>query len=520
MGKENSKISEEERRIEIIKEEEHIRKVFSAYSSIKNFLIKYIYGEKIISLPQQIEVFLISTKSIPNFIDILKNEFKEKVSNEEELKKVEIKLRESFKEYKIEKNVIIYNSYQQCLNAMNNENDNEFMIVDENFVNTFEIKEAIYKKVIIVQLNNYKHSMVIKFPASQIEINAEEKKDKKGYFRFINKIEKNEDNINSVEIMPINNNHQKIENGNKKHEIYFSMVQSIVYCLLSIKSFKDDFSNKEEKLYENKYFSRLFYNIINNKENKNNNFIELAEYLNSYYYFEPEVRIEYIYKILHDELKNIKENHISRIINQSINNPDPDIEIMNASYNFQKNGISIISDIFYYQNITTFKCQNCQKIVLYKSNINNHIIFPLKLIKFNYSRDNLNIYDCFDWLISDKNESMTCQMCNNSVKSFYRLNSTKEILTIILDRGKNFEDGIFFELDFNINLRKYFFNGNKDENYILKGFCSYFKDENKCFAFCLNDEDQEWYYFNGSTFNRVLGNDQIGAPFLLFYQRK
>ena len=487
MGKENSKISEEERRIEIIKEEEHIRKVFSAYSSIKNFLIKYIYGEKIISLPQQIEVFLISTKSIPNFIDILKNEFKEKVSNEEELKKVEIKLRESFKEYKIEENVIIYNSYQQCLNVMNNENDNEFMIVDENFINMFEIKDAIYKKVIIAQLNNYKNSMVIKFPASQNEINAEVKKDKMGYFRFINKID---------------------------------MIQSIVYCLLSIKSFKDDFSNKEEKLYENKYFSRLFYNIINNKENKNNNFIELAEYLNSYYYFEPEVRIEYIYKILHDELKNIKENQNSRIINQSINNPDPDIEIMNASYNFQKNGISIISDIFYYQNITTFKCQNCQKKLLYKSNINNHIIFPLKLIKFNYSNDNLNIYDCFDWLISDKNESMTCQMCNNSVKSFYRLNSTKEILTIILDRGNNFEDGIFFELDFNINLRKYFFNGNKDENYILKGFCSYFKDENKCFAFCLSDEYQEWYYFNGSTFNRVLGNDQIGAPFLLFYQRK
>ena len=77
---------------------------------------------------------------------------------------------------------------------------------------------------------------------------------------------------------------------------------------------------------------------------------------------------------------------------------------MNASYNFQKNGISIISDIFYYQNITTFKCQNCQKKLLYKSHINNHIIFPLKLIKFNYSNDNLNIYDCFDWLISDNNE--------------------------------------------------------------------------------------------------------------------
>ena len=160
MGQGISKISEEERRIEIIKEEEHIRKVFSAYSSIKNFLIKYIYGEKIISLPQQIEVFLISTKSIPNFIDILKKEFKEKVSNEEELKKVEIKLRESFKEYKIEKNVIIYNSYQQYLDVMNNENDNEFMIVDENFVNTFEIKEAIYKKVIIVRLNTIFHGAI------------------------------------------------------------------------------------------------------------------------------------------------------------------------------------------------------------------------------------------------------------------------------------------------------------------------------------------------------------------------
>ena len=30
----------------------------------------------------------------------------------------------------------------------------------------------------------------------------------------------------------------------------------------------------------------------------------------------------------------------------------------------------------------------------------------------------LFIDDCFDWLISDKNEGMSCQMCYNSVKSF------------------------------------------------------------------------------------------------------
>ena len=84
---EKEKEKEKERKIEIIKEEEHIRKTFSAYQNIKNFLVEYIYGPNKIASENTLQVYLISTRSIPIFINILNEQFEDPITNEEELKK-------------------------------------------------------------------------------------------------------------------------------------------------------------------------------------------------------------------------------------------------------------------------------------------------------------------------------------------------------------------------------------------------------------------------------------------------
>ena len=557
---EREKEKEKERKIEIIKEEEHIRKTFSAYQNIKNFLVEYIYGPNKIASENTLQVYLISTRSIPIFINILNEQFEDPITNEEELKKVENKLKEKLIKYEIEKNVIIYDSYQQCLNAMENIKDNEFFIVSEDFLNNFEIKNSSSKYITIINLDKYNHSMTLEFSASGKKIIAEEKRNKKGYFQFKeltiieSKIESQIENKNQEGINALNERKEKINYGyninysslneessnlfylnqpsdilnkdkkNKKDEIYYSSIESILYCLLNIKSLNDEFNNINIK--QDKIISKMLYDMIKQKQNKNiyYNYSNFADLIKSYYYFEPDIGIENIYKILHDELKVIDPNQNSIIINQDINSPNPQIELINASNKFYKDGISIISKIFYFQNLITFWCNNCNRIISYKSYINNHFIFYIKDIYNSLNgKNSINIYDCFEYLTSNKKENIICKNCSynriNSTYSNYRIDSTKEILTIILDRGKDFIDNeIFFSIDFNLDLAKYFFNPNKQQNYVLIGFCSYYKADNKCIPLYKNYEDNKWYYLKNSKINIVPDNLDCGSPFLLFYK--
>ena len=131
MGKKDEKI-------EKIKEEEYRRekkRVFRAYLNIKNFLVEYLYGDKTISSGDKFMVYLIKTNSIPKFINILKEAFKT-VKTEEELEEAEKNLEEKLKDYQLEKNVEIYDSYKPCLEIIQNKLENEFIIVREDFLNT------------------------------------------------------------------------------------------------------------------------------------------------------------------------------------------------------------------------------------------------------------------------------------------------------------------------------------------------------------------------------------------------
>ena len=125
-------------------------------------------------------VYLIETKSIPIFINKLKETFKT-VKTEEELKEAEKNLEEKLKDYELEKNVEIYDSYQDIIH---NKLENEYIIVRENFLSNLEIEDGKDKKVQIIEIDKTNHSMKIKFLASEKIIILEEIKEQRGYFQF------------------------------------------------------------------------------------------------------------------------------------------------------------------------------------------------------------------------------------------------------------------------------------------------------------------------------------------------
>ena len=580
MGNEKSK----DEKIKIIKEEEYRRekkRVFRAYLNIKNFLVEYLYGDKTISSGDKFMVYLIKTKSIPNFIKILKEAFKT-VKTEEELKEAEKSLEKNLKDNQLEKNVEIYDSYQSCLEIIQNKLENEFIIVREDFLNNLEIEDDKNKKVQIIERDKNNHSMKIKFLASEKIIILEEIKEQRGYFQF-SEIEE-ETLVNpkesEVSIKYNNNNNNNNYNNNgyynkngyfdnknknynseenkvktnistvsnssvdyyelnkesviinkdynlKKDQLYESMIESIIYCLLNIKSLNDkfeDIKNNNKNIIKDKSFSLKFSNLISQKQYKNTLIAcsNLIDSIKDLFINEPVIPIGNIYNLLHQELKQIDPNQNYMIITQDINKLDYKKELMNVSNKFKRNGISIISDLFYFPDITTITCQNCGRIFEYKSITNNNIIFPLKdVCNFKNLHQQLNINDCFDYLIRNKNIDKICPNCNrnNSSFSYYRISSTKEILTIILDRGKNFENDIFFNVHFNVNLAKYFLEQNSPQNYELIGFCSFYKNNNKCVPFYKYHGDNFWYYLDNSTINIVTQNLYWGSPFLLFYKK-
>ena len=219
--------------------------------------------------------------------------------------------------------------------------------------------------------------------------------------------------------------------------------------------------------------------------------------------------IPFLFRRMHLELKVNNYQQKNQIM--------PNQELSRALNNFNKDGISMISEIFYFQNIISYQCQRCQNVE-YKSSIDNHIKFKLTEVSLFYnSQKDLNIINCFKHLISQKHEKNICSFCrnNNSISCFYSIN---DILTIILDRGKDFKDDIKFNLtqSLNFNFSNIYFNQNIQQNFELIAFCSYFDLKKEFIRFYKIDN--LWYYFTGSEEKELNQNDKLGTPFLLFYK--
>ena len=90
------------------------------------------------------KVYLIKVNSLPNFMNIISKSKilkKKNISDQKSLQNFENSLSNAFENYTAENNVIIYHNFRQCKSIIeeNNKNDNEFIIVNEIFLDKLDI---------------------------------------------------------------------------------------------------------------------------------------------------------------------------------------------------------------------------------------------------------------------------------------------------------------------------------------------------------------------------------------------
>ena len=186
----------------------NISPYFSSYKSIEMIL----YSIKNSNILEK-EVYLISTQSIPNFIKII-NESKilEKFQWNNSI--LENQLKKLFKKYKLETNIKILYKYEECLSLIDkNQEINDFIIVDDNFINNMKINYPLINQMKVeLKLDKKRSIMQINFPDSQKAINIQEKKI--GFYKFKEKANKIEEKISIFNPKTIINiNKVKINNN-------------------------------------------------------------------------------------------------------------------------------------------------------------------------------------------------------------------------------------------------------------------------------------------------------------------
>ena len=168
---------------------------------------------------------------------------------------------------------------------------------------------------------------------------------------------------------------------------------------------------------------------------------------------------------MHNELNEKKGyNNIREIIHtdQKI----LDIELYKCRSNFENANKSIISDLFYFDQGTITTCLNC-RVSIYSFSMYNFIIFPLektRLYKLKKESNflNVNIFDCFECLTAEERNipgnTIFCNSCKTESDYIisHKISSFPEILTIILNRGRNLEFDVEFQISYIIdNLERY-----------------------------------------------------------------
>ena len=235
--------------------------------------------------------------------------------------------------------------------------------------------------------------------------------------------------------------------------------------------------------------------------------------------------ILFLLETMHKEL-NIAKNSDDIKENENVNNTIFD-EVFNNFKKFYINkNKSIISEEFYgYTNNMTI-CQNCS-IAIHNVQTNNILFFPLEEVrKFkNYSHNNVNILDCFEYYEKmDIYPSFYCNKCNQNYKAYSqtKLVLTPKTLIINLNRGKGIEFNINIIFEEYLNLRKYVYCGDSPYYYELTGVICHFGSNDMgghFIAYCKNSNNCEWYKYNDQFVTKCSFKEVKGCnlPYVLFY---
>ena len=244
------------------------KKILDAYKSTIS-LIKDISSKEDLTK----KVYLIPTNSIPKFIAIL-TDFNALNPNTKLTEDKKIEIEKAFFKYNLEKNIEIISEYEKLQDIINDEEDNEFIIVDIKFLTGMEIEEY-YEKT--VYLNKTEGNIQIKF--ENTENNYYLKQKDNGLFELI----KNDNYTNDL-----------------------SEIVSFFDCFTRIKKLTDYLNDNCNSLFpddSNKPYSLFFCSFIATKNLENN----IRDSFEEMQLNEPLSLIDTFYDKMHEEL-NQKEN--------------------------------------------------------------------------------------------------------------------------------------------------------------------------------------------------------------------
>ena len=145
---------------------------YNLFNILRNY-INIIEDAKMIKL----NVYLIATKSIPNFISLIKKH--KFLDNDDATSAIILDKDES---YELEKNIEVINQFSQCNNLIQKDNgkNNEFIIVNKDFIKNMKIMNSENKDVEIT-IDRNKNINTIKFSDSKtINFNSIQK----GFYKF------------------------------------------------------------------------------------------------------------------------------------------------------------------------------------------------------------------------------------------------------------------------------------------------------------------------------------------------
>ena len=273
---------------------------FEAYKHLKSFSIEKIKKTlDITKEKKQIEnIFLLLTNSMPNFINIIKRQKNlELEKNEEDDSYLEVE----FQKYERDKNIRFLSNFVECwrLAEQDIEKENEFIIVEEPFIKSMNIKSKNLNKMKVkIEFDNKfnKSRNIILFNMSKKIITFEKKQ--YIFYKFIvndenkslmcdsssssandklsNIVLKDNSiniNINDTNINNSINNKNKIKTNNKNKNTLLKKNNGK-------NNYKNNNKNKNKNNNENnnsnikflnkRVFINNFLNIINIKKNDNN----------------------------------------------------------------------------------------------------------------------------------------------------------------------------------------------------------------------------------------------------------
>ena len=497
--------------------------IYDSYKSIKSLAEQIANETNLIT-----KVFLIQSKSIKNFLNILLN-FNALAPNQLLSQKIIEEMKEKFSDYELDKNIEIYYKKEQFQNVINSEN-NEFLVVNDTFIQLmdFQIKELIKKIVILTKKNN-----IIEIKLDNNEEIIILKQEKNGLFKVIEKkIFEEED-----ETIVINNNINILEmSDNYTNNI--SNIVSFLDCFKNITKIRNYFLDNKNLICNNKAnkkYAKFFYDYLNvhNLENLISKFIQENKDL-----YNNQNLIESFYDEMHYELNEYGEHKFLQKNYEDIHLKPLSTKCRN---DFVINNKSIISDIFYFEIITILHCKNCNNDIYRTKFVNKLIINVEGTRKYKTENrtyfKNLDIIDCLKYFRVQKSaNNAKCVKCfNENLDSINKINYPPEILTIMLDYGENFKYDIIFSIftkddsdDTNINIDFAVFAWNESDkskkniwNYKLIGFCSYYDNqEGKYFRPFYLGEDNKWHlHRNQENIEVELKERDQGKPYILFYQR-